>query len=382
MLRRFINFLRQYYLPSLKYGLFFLFFSANLTAQNNLVISLLTCESGDALYASFGHTAIRITDHARQKDLVFDFGNFDFDTPYFMLKFLRGSLDYHLDVVQFSTFQKGFQRTKRGVVEQQLNLDAATKQAIYQQLMVNLQPQKRSYKYDFLKDNCTTRIRDIINQYATIQVHAIADKTHRAYLKEYLVSKKWLAFGIDILLGSRVDKKLTIKEAIFLPDGLSKALKNYRLINTQEPLLGRQKVVVKSQKKEVNSWSIFQPVYCLIFLFFAFILFSKNSIITPYLANSFYLLFGLGGLLLLFLWFGTRHDATQMNFNLLWLNPFYLVLPFLKNNTLKKGLLKGFLLINSLFLLFWLAIPQVFHLGFIPVIGIMLLVSVKEILQG
>lgn len=363
----------------LKYGLFLLLASVNLMAQNNLEISILTCESGEELYATFGHTAIRVIDYAKQKDLVYDYGNFDFETPFFMLKFLRGSLDYHLDVMSFSTFQKGYQRANRGVIEQKLNLDPATKQKIHQQLLLNLQSENRYYKYDFLKDNCVTRIRDIINQYATIQVPTSPEKTHRAYLKEYLVSKKWLAFGIDILLGSKVDKCLTTNEAIFLPSGLSESLKNYRVIETNKPLIGKQRVVVKSKKTTASSWSIFQPFYCFILLFMIVLFLSKNRAVATKVANFFYLSFGLGGLLLLFLWFGTRHDATQMNYNLLWLNPFYLILPFLKNSIFKKRFLKAIFLITSLVLLFWVAIPQVFHLAFIPLIAIILLVSFAAI---
>ncbi len=364
-----------------KYGLFLLLASVNLIAQNNLEISILTCESGEALYSTFGHTAIRVIDYTKRKDLVYDYGNFDFETPFFVLKFLRGSLDYHLDVMSFARFKKGYQRANRGVIEQRLKLDSATKQKIYQQLLWNLQSENRYYKYDFLKDNCTTRIRDIINQYATIQVQTPPYKPHRAYLKEYLVRKKWLAFGIDILLGRNVDKSLTTNEAIFLPNGLSQSLKNYRVIKTDKPLFGNQRIVVKNKKIAVESWSIFQPFYCFILLFVIVLFLLKNEAVATKIANFFYLFFGFGGLLLLFLWFGTRHDATQMNYNLLWLNPFYIILPFLKSSIFKKRFLKAIFLINSLFLLFWLVIPQTVHLAFIPLIGIILLVSVKEILK-
>ena len=193
--------------------------------------------------------------------------------------------------------------------------------------------------------------------------------------------KKCLAFGIDILLGRNVDKSLTTNEAIFLPNGLSQSLKNYRVMETDKPLLGNQRVVVKSKKIAANSWSIFQPFYCFILLFVIVLFLLKNEAVATKIANFFYLSFGFGGLLLLFLWFGTRHDATQMNYNLLWLNPFYMILPFLKNSIFKKQFLKAIIFIKSSVLFFWLAIPQVLHFAFIPLIGIILLVSVKEILK-
>ena len=161
------RFLRKHCLKFLSYGLISLLPTTAIMAQsniNNLEISLLTCESGDALYSTFGHTAIRVIDPSNHKDLVFDFGNFDFETPFFAFKFLRGSLDYHLDVTNFPAFKRGCQRSERGMTEQRFQLDNTIKQQIYQQLKHTLKSESRYYKYDFLNDNCATRIRDIVDK--------------------------------------------------------------------------------------------------------------------------------------------------------------------------------------------------------------------------
>lgn len=346
---------------------------------DHLEISLLTCKSGDALYTTFGHTALRVIDHSQQKDLVFDYGNFDFNTPFFTIKFLRGSLDYHLSATRFSDFKRWYTKANRGVIEQRLNLKLSSKQKIYQQLINNLKPTNRYYKYDFLKDNCTTRIRDIISQYAALQPTNLSSKSYRVYLKEYLTTKKWLALGINILLGSPVDQPVNNKEAIFLPKGLSEALGNYQLVDTTQSILGAKKVIVQSTEAKFTNWAFFQPIYSLSILLLLFIFLIKFRLISTKFIHFIYVLFGLGGLLLLFLWFGTRHDATQMNFNLLWLNPVYLLIPFLKTSSFQKVFLKIIFLINCSLLLFWVIIPQSLNPAILALIGMMLMVISKEI---
>src|SRR5699024_474509 len=58
----------------------------------NYQVSLLTCAPGEELYSSFGHNAVRLLDLDTGRDLVFNYGTFDFDTPNFYVKFARGKL--------------------------------------------------------------------------------------------------------------------------------------------------------------------------------------------------------------------------------------------------------------------------------------------------
>src|SRR5471030_3046285 len=95
------------------------------TAQNvpsHLRISLLTCGPGDELYSTFGHTAIRIIDSTRKTDIVYNYGNFNFDDPDFYMKFVRGKLDYFLNAEGMIDFMPEYQQDKRQVTEQLLTL--------------------------------------------------------------------------------------------------------------------------------------------------------------------------------------------------------------------------------------------------------------------
>ena len=183
------------------------------TDSSGLRISLLTCSPGSELYSTFGHSALRIVDSAVGTDIVYNFGVFDFSDPDFYAKFVRGKLLYFLDQEAFPYFQYAYVVEGRRITEQVLRLDAARKRSIQAFLAENLRPENRFYKYDFLFDNCTTRLRDLIlgQQSSYIRTGRVLDDTtatFRAQLHSYLDRNRqyWSALGIDILLGSRIDR--------------------------------------------------------------------------------------------------------------------------------------------------------------------------------
>jgi hypothetical protein len=61
---------------------------------SNYKVSVLTCGVGDELYASFGHSAIRIVDSAKGTDWVYNYGTFNAADPEFYTKFVKGKLLY------------------------------------------------------------------------------------------------------------------------------------------------------------------------------------------------------------------------------------------------------------------------------------------------
>ncbi|NJL76900.1 MAG: DUF4105 domain-containing protein [Saprospiraceae bacterium] len=133
-------------------------------AQNfsdSVRISLVTGSPGKDLYAQFGHSAIRVQDFKYNQDLVFNYGTFDFDTPNFYWKFVRGKLEYILSVGATSRMIPYYEREGRSLTEQEIQLDSAQQQRVLRILSFNYQPENRGYLYDFFFDNCATRIRDV-----------------------------------------------------------------------------------------------------------------------------------------------------------------------------------------------------------------------------
>ncbi|MGM0650771.1 MAG: DUF4105 domain-containing protein, partial [Bacteroidota bacterium] len=189
-------------------------------------ISLLTCAPGEQLYSVFGHTAIRVSDPEEEVDMVFNYGTFDFNTPFFYLKFGHGSLDYLLSVSSFKQFMREYFVGSRSVWEQELNMKLSEKKQLFRDLKVNAKPENRAYQYDFFYDNCATRVRDILleqheNKKLTFRnADKAGNVTFREAIHPYLETKPWTKIGIDLILGIPADESTDSLSIMFLPDHL------------------------------------------------------------------------------------------------------------------------------------------------------------------
>ena len=203
---------------------FSLVFNNTATAQDTTVnsklrISVLTCDAGDDLYTIWGHTAVRVVDSINNTDYVFNFGSFDFSTPNFIAKFMKGDLMYFISATTYTNFLYEYEYTARNVHEQELKLTPSEKEKWYQELQVNMIGNNRFYLYNFITDNCTTRIKDGLFKHApingySIRIHSFREEVVSATYKGGL---GWVGLGIDLLLGAVSDQTPNLNQEAFLP---------------------------------------------------------------------------------------------------------------------------------------------------------------------
>ncbi len=358
------------------------------TSPSRLRISLLTCAPGDELYSTFGHTAIRVFDSTRQTDIVFNYGTFDFNDPDFYMKFTRGKLDYFLSVSSMSDFMYEYQVEHRDVTEQVLAVTDSDKQAILKALTDNLSGSARYYKYDFLYNNCTTRVRDILEQYGGMKMEKTlvpAHTTFRNMLHEYLDkgNQSWSKLGIDLLLGSPIDKEVSPFSSMFLPDYLMKGADSSLMLNAGS--LIREKQVIHLGGATGKPFQN-QPLYLfsVIAILMIFISLRDNKVaglITRIMDSILFAVTGLLGMLFFFMWFGSDHKACAANYNLLWALPTNLIAAaaIWKQPVWLRYYfsITGILLLLTLVL--WLWLPQQLNTGLIPIIFWLLFRSVNYV---
>lgn len=349
-------------------------------------ITLLTCAPGHALYASFGHTSIRVVDPVLRKDVVYNYGIFNFNTPNFYVKFARGMLKYM--VLRYPTlyFLKEYRDGKRRVVEQELNLTPAEKKQFLDVLEDNyIDPEKRYYMYDFFYNNCASQIRDILKrEFKPSFPMPEKDSTFREMLDVYIGNQPWIDLGIDLLLGLPADKKADVLNQMFLPDYLFHNMSTWKKADGT-PLLGKPTNLVNGMSKiERPDPGFNQPTYMFWALFGIALLLTfliRNNRIKRILDGFFLLITGFVGMFLLLMWVGTNHDATQMNLNIIWANPLYLYLAFStwRNRKIKFtfGLM---LLVTGALLASWTIFPQKFHFSLIPVFLLMIVRAADQLL--
>lgn len=345
----------------------------------NLQISLLTCGPGEDLYSVFGHTAIRVRDAAAGSDVIFNYGTFDFADPDFYVKFVKGKLIYYVSADHFTNFYKEYEYFNRSIVEQMLTLSCDEKENLYQALKVNAQEENKNYRYEFLFDNCSTRPRDMVMRNAndSISFKRIIPNpgpTFRDMIHEYLYKggKYWSAFGIDLLLASRIDRPATNLEAMFLPDYLMKGFDSAYVKG--QPLVGSKKLILPASEEEKSSFSI-TPMIVMITLLLvgAFLAYTKNNRWQKF-ANvfdiAFFLLLGIAGCLMLYMWYGTEHELCRNNYNLYWALPTHIVAAFFVGSN--KAWVRKYFTISAIlaavFFAMWAFLPQGMNYAFLPVV--------------
>lgn len=306
-------------------------------------ISLITADPGEEIYSYFGHSAIHIRDTMQGIDRVFNYGTFDFNTPNFYLKFIKGQLNYKLSVGRFDGFLENYIEDNRSLYAQTLNLSASDAQRLYDLLIENYRPENRAYLYDFFFDNCATRIRDILEKAMPNRVFFVEKSNEtplnfRQLIDPYIRQNKWLDFGIDLILGAKTDRIATPREYMFLPDYLKAAFDKATIDTaanaTRIPLIKSSKVLFKATPPLHNNsvWSFLTTptlvfaLLCLSVLLLSIIA-QKYHISLRWFDNLLFGAVGLLGCILLFCWFGTDHKVLVNNYNLLWAMPLHI--PFL-----------------------------------------------------
>jgi len=380
--------------PILKFiPLLFILFTIGVKSQTlspKTTVSLITCDEGTEIYSLFGHSAIRIQDPHNHIDFVYNWGMFEFGESEldFQFRFAKGKLKYYMAEELYENFIYSYQYEQRTVREQILNLTYQQKLALWDEIQFNYRPENRYYQYDFFFDNCSTRISEIFQKVLgdnlIIKELPLANQlTHRQLIdKQVSVSQPWSDFGIDLALGSKIDKQTTSNEMQFLPKYLEQSfnLATIKLNDgTVEPFVLSVNELEKGNSNtsnEVDSWS---PLFICWALFFVALF--LHLINLKYLTSTFdailFFAFGIGGVVLVFLWFFTDHQPTKFNYNLLWLNPLHFITIVSIFSKKLQILFNKFYLFLAFFyftiILFWIAIPQEFNPAFRPLLLILVL---------
>jgi hypothetical protein len=366
--------------------LFGLFTSSHLIAQDSskaaLQISILTCAPGEDVYTAWGHTAIRIIDSSKQTDIVYNFGTFDFDTPNFLLEFIKGNLNYFLSADNFQNFILEYQYYGRSIKEQVLVLSDVEKINWQNALLKNLEGNNRYYLYNFITDNCTTRVKDGFYQFANTQVPPSNIKSFRTHVVEapYQQGIPWIGLGIDVLLGSVSDQAPTALQAGFLPDLFF------------EQLAAQASYIESTQNYDFTKTVPVQPtdpVYYIIGLIMVYLFVGKwnarwTVIAAKIIDVSLLFIFGLGGLLLVYMSVFSKHTACHNNFNIAWIHPFYFIaLIFYFIKPIWAGYLGRLFMtatIGLILISYWL--PQSFSSSVYLLMGLALVLNYRLMKRG
>ena len=354
-------------------------FAQQLQLSKDTQISVITIGPGESLNDAFGHNAFRITDRDLKIDMAYGYGEYDFDAPNFYLKFVQGKLNYLISRHNFSDIYNYYLNSNRTIKEQVLNLSIAEKQQLFDYLENNYKPENRRYLYDFFYDNCATRIRDVTeivtkNNLDFNLPQNLESKTFRELIHEHVGLNTWGSFGIDIALGSVIDKKASANEYMFLPKYIHDFFDAAKIDGTTN-LVKSSTTIFQKQETSTASNFLFSPlvIFGLLALVILFMTYKdyKNNTRSKWLDIALFGITGIVGFVLLLLWFATDHSATAQNYNLLWAVPLNII--FIAQVSKQhvsnwfKSYLKFLVIMLCLMTLHWIIGVQVFTVSLIPI---------------
>jgi len=314
-------------------------------AGEHLTVRLITAGPGSEVWELFGHNAIWIKDQTTGREIVYDYGRFDFAEPGFLSRFVKGRMLYWMGAADPRGMISAYIRRDRTVWVQELNLPPAARAELLRFLEHNVLEENRYYRYDYYLDNCSTRIRDVLDMVVGGAISAqsadtVPGSTWRS-LSDRLLAPDPLAYtGTKLGLGSPTDRPISRWDEMYVPMRLQEYVRSVQIEGSDGeliPLVRSEEVIYQGsgppERSEPPGWYI---IYLAIGSVWAALMVWCAGLARKggrlgrvgfgLVAGVWALVAGLGGSLLMFLWFGTDHLMTRANENVLQLNPLALLL--------------------------------------------------------
>ena len=310
-------------------------------------ISLLTFSPTDHLFEWFGHTALAVKDFKTGRSVAYNFGGFSFGIDDFLM-FSMGRFVFWSYTGDTQRVIKRYRHRGRHIVIQKLDLTRSQALTIRHHLRRAVLPQNRFYIYDHFKDNCATRLRDIVDSAlgGAIQEQSKDQTGHsiRNYIDRMTFHQPALNFLLNFVLSDGVDQKITYWDTMFLPDRQMAVFQEVINPVTGRPLVKERNEIISAEKSRFFEGQVTIPktgnggwIFGLVFVIVAagsawFYVSAGKSVgrdsikrisgkIYPAIAALFGGVFGLLGLILFFMAVIASHKDVYWNENFFLLNP-------------------------------------------------------------
>lgn len=301
-------------------------------------VSLLTCHPGDEVYELEGHTALRII-FSDGNDMTVNWGLFDFNSPNFLYRFVKGETDYRMGAVPTSRFLAQYSGERRQVDQTSLNLTPAERDRLVWLIDSTFNIGSPVYRYNYVLDNCATRPIDYIESAIGSDIMfadttALGDRagtTFRGDMTAFHRNYPWYQFGIDLALGSGIDRGISSRDHLFAPaslalmlDGATRPAPDH---SGQILIAGPSSVLLPDNgggPAAPTPWPLSPLAVCTLICLTAIAVSARDirrHKISRWFDTIYFNLAGTAGLLLTFLIFISVHYATSPNWLYLWLNP-------------------------------------------------------------
>ena len=307
----------------------------------------MTIGQGEEVWEKFGHNALWFVDGATGTDEAYNWGIFDFNQPGFLRRFLTGDTKYWVAQYPGQLLIDYYKESDRTVVIQRINFTPAQAERALAYARWNARDENKFYRYDYYRDNCSTRVRDLVDyalggslKKGTAGIRGSA--TYRSESVRLVNDLKLTQFGIYAALGEPADRRLSLWEMMFIPMRMRDVLRGQRVPGAggaPVPLVAEERVLYQSRNHHERTDV---PRLWLPYLLIGLLLGAEFAAVGRVRDRSRWadkafrievaiwaIVTGMLGLVLLLAWTTTRHVFWFRNENLLLLNPLALWLAVL-----------------------------------------------------
>lgn len=190
--------------------------------DSSVTVELLTIGQGEWVYEKFGHNALVITDRVAGTSVAYNWGVFDFAQPGFLGRFFTGDTKYWVAGFDTRASVEFYRSINRTVEVQRLRLSPLQVRALRNLAERNVEEDNKYYRYDYFRDNCSTRVRDLLDQVLGGALRRATERTpgdgtFRSHTQRLVADNIFTYAGLTMAIGRRADSTLSRWDEMFIP---------------------------------------------------------------------------------------------------------------------------------------------------------------------
>jgi len=193
--------------------------------DRDLRISLVTFGPGDAVHQYFGHNALWVQDDRREQGVLYNFGMFGFG-PDMLAQYLQGQLMFWSAPTPVQSTFANYAADNRSVHVQELDLTPERRRRFAERLEWYVQPENRYYRYHHYFNNCSTKLRDLLDEALGGQFkHTYSGRglfTYRGDTRRYTEHDPVIVMLLMLWMNDFMEQPIRRYDEAFLPPELER----------------------------------------------------------------------------------------------------------------------------------------------------------------
>ena len=200
--------------------------------QDYPVVELVTMGIGSLIWERHGHIALCVRYADPREDACYNYGIGDFHHPLKMATgFFRGTQSFWVGKMNPNQMLSIYRYADRTIWVQPLPLTSEQEQKVIAKLEFDILDANKHYAYDHFWDNCTTRVRNVLDDAIGGGLRKMQGptegRTYRELARDGFYGMRIPLLITDVAMGRVTDQVPTYWERMFLPDYMREAAERF-----------------------------------------------------------------------------------------------------------------------------------------------------------